>query len=118
MRQMSRISDADGEGYLYAYVHFDMWKVGMLKNFIRRQEEWDRDCPDGWRIWLPPIRVANRRRAEAVAHLLLEMACIDRPRVYCYHCQRTHTEQFLFSGSWPVVWTTIVYPIILRAAVA
>ncbi|KAJ3925493.1 MAG: hypothetical protein NXY57DRAFT_1044056 [Lentinula lateritia] len=118
MRQMRRISDADGEGYLYAYVHFDTWKVGMSNNVIRRREEWDRDCPDVWRVWLPPIWVANRRKAEALAHLLLEMACIDRPRVYCQCCQRTHTELFIFCGPWPIVWITTIYPILVRAAAA
>ncbi|KAH7869965.1 uncharacterized protein C8R40DRAFT_1176078 [Lentinula edodes] len=111
-REMRRISDTDGEGYLYAFVHLNVWKVGMSKDFIRRREEWDRDCPDSWRIWLPPIRVANRRRAESLAHLLLEMACIDRPR------QRKHIEQFVFSENLPIVWSTIVEPILLWAAVA
>ncbi|KAJ3898436.1 hypothetical protein F5879DRAFT_927058 [Lentinula edodes] len=83
LREMRGISDADGEGYLYAYVDSDGWKIGMSNNFVRRQEEWDKDCPSPWRIWLPPIQVANRRRAETLAHLLLEMECVDRPRIYC-----------------------------------
>ncbi|KAJ3924972.1 MAG: hypothetical protein NXY57DRAFT_1044494 [Lentinula lateritia] len=103
-REVRRISDADGEGYIYAFVDDNVWKVGMSKDFIRRQEEWDRNCPDLRRIWLPPIRVANRQRAESLAHLLLEMACIDRPRAYCQICQRKHIEHFIFSGTWPVVW--------------
>ncbi|KAJ3925919.1 MAG: hypothetical protein NXY57DRAFT_1043704 [Lentinula lateritia] len=117
-REVRGISDADADGYLYAYVHSDEWKIGMTNDFSRRRDEWDRDCPDVWRIWLPPIRVANRRRSESLAHLLLEMACIDRPRAYCQSCQRTHNEIFVFAGSWPVVWSTIVHPILLRAAVA
>ncbi|KAJ4468450.1 hypothetical protein C8J55DRAFT_492448 [Lentinula edodes] len=83
MRAMRGISDADGQGYLYAYVDDDEWKVGLTNNFVRRQEEWNRSCPCPWRTWLLPIRVANRRRAEALAHLLLEMECLDRPRTYC-----------------------------------
>ncbi|KAH7870674.1 uncharacterized protein C8R40DRAFT_1073184 [Lentinula edodes] len=86
LREMQGISDADGEGYLYAYVDSDGWKIGMSNNFVRRQKEWDKDCPSPWRIWLPPIQVANRRRAETLAHLLLEMACVDPPRIYCQNC--------------------------------
>ncbi|KAJ3806692.1 hypothetical protein F5876DRAFT_68728 [Lentinula aff. lateritia] len=95
-REVRGISDADADGYLYAYVHSDEWKIGMTNDFSRRRDEWDRDCPDEWRIWLPPIRVANWRRSG----------------------QRTHNEIFVFAGPWPVVWSTIVYPILLRAAIA
>ncbi|KAJ3809528.1 hypothetical protein F5876DRAFT_66399 [Lentinula aff. lateritia] len=63
MRETRGISNSDGQGYLYAYVDIDSWKVGMTSKFARRQEEWDKNCPYPWRIWLPPIRVANRRRA-------------------------------------------------------
>ncbi|KAH7868905.1 uncharacterized protein C8R40DRAFT_1177344 [Lentinula edodes] len=79
MRETRGISNADGQGYLYAYVDSDRWKVGMTNEFVRRQVEWDKDCPYPWRIWLLPIRVANRRRAEALAHLLLKMECLHRP---------------------------------------
>ncbi|KAJ3848188.1 hypothetical protein EV368DRAFT_68487 [Lentinula lateritia] len=94
--------DADGQGYLYAYVEDDEWKVGLTNNFVRRQEEWNKGCPCPWRIWLLPIRVANRWRAEALAHLLLEMECLDRLRTYCRCCRRTHIEKFVFSGDWPL----------------
>ncbi|KAJ3875406.1 glycosyl hydrolase family 76-domain-containing protein [Lentinula edodes] len=93
LREMRGISDADGEGYLYAYVDSDGWKIGMSNNFVRRQEEWDKDCPSPWRIWLPPIQVANRRRAETLAHLLLEMECVDRPRIYCQNCRPTSAHR-------------------------
>ncbi|KAJ3911350.1 hypothetical protein F5877DRAFT_73254, partial [Lentinula edodes] len=102
MRATREISNADGQGYLYAYVEDDEWKVGLTNNFVRRQEEWNKGCPCPWRIWLLPIRVANRRRAEALAHLLLEMECLDRPRTYCRCCRRTHIEKFVFSGDWPL----------------
>ncbi|KAJ3876915.1 hypothetical protein F5051DRAFT_429410 [Lentinula edodes] len=101
IRQRRAISDADGEGYLYAYVDSNEVKMGMTKNFNRRKEEWDKNCPHAGRIWFPPVRVDNRRRAESLAHLLLEMECVDRPHVYCQN-----------------LWITIVYPILLRAAVA
>ncbi|KAJ3920644.1 hypothetical protein F5877DRAFT_65607 [Lentinula edodes] len=118
MRKLRGISSADGHGYLYAYVDNHTWKVGMTNDFVRRQEEWDKDCPCPWRIWLPPIRVANRRRAETLAHLLLEMECLDRPRIYCQSCQRVHIEKFVFPGPWNVVWNITVHPIFLRAAVS
>ncbi|KAJ3897345.1 hypothetical protein F5879DRAFT_996188 [Lentinula edodes] len=118
MRETRGISNADGQGYLYAYVDNDRWKVGMTNEFVCRQEEWDKDCPYPWRVWLPPIQVANRRRAEALAHILLEMECLHRPRIYCQRCQRVHIEKFVFSGTWHVVWSTIVYPILLRAAIS
>ncbi|KAJ3875419.1 hypothetical protein F5051DRAFT_430587 [Lentinula edodes] len=116
IRHRRTISDTDGQGYLYAYVDSNEVKVGMTKNFNHRKEEWDRNCPYAGRIWLPPLRVANRRRAESLAHLLLEMACTDRPRMYCQNCHRTHVEKFIFRGLWPVAWRTIIYPILLRAA--
>ncbi|KAJ3914378.1 hypothetical protein F5877DRAFT_70760 [Lentinula edodes] len=116
IRHRRAISDADGEGYLYAYVDSNEVKVGMTTNFNRRKEEWVRDCPYIGRIWLPPLRVANRRRAETLAHLLLEMACTNRPRMYCQSCHRTHFEKFIFCGPWPVAWWTIIYPILLRTA--
>ncbi|KAJ3890085.1 hypothetical protein GG344DRAFT_66590 [Lentinula edodes] len=118
IREIRAISNADGPGYLYAYVDGSIWKVGMSNDFVRRQKEWDKDCPCPWRIWFPPIRVANRRRAESLVHLLLEMQCLDRPRIYCPSCQRAHFEKFLFSEPWHVVWSTIVYPIFLRAAMS
>ncbi|KAJ3809515.1 hypothetical protein F5876DRAFT_66389 [Lentinula aff. lateritia] len=107
MREIRAISNADGPGYLYAYVDGSIWKVGMSNDFVCRQKEWDKDCPCPWRIWFPPIRVANRRRAESLVHLLLEMQCLDRPRIYCPSCQRAHFEKFLFSEPWHVVWSTI-----------
>ncbi|KAH7868669.1 uncharacterized protein C8R40DRAFT_1074639 [Lentinula edodes] len=107
MREIRAISNADGPGYLYAYVDGSIWKVGMSNDFVRRQKEWDKDCPCPWRIWFPPIRVANRRRVESLVHLLLEMQCLDRLRIYCPNCQRVHFEKFLFSEPWHIVWSTI-----------
>ncbi|KAJ3893465.1 hypothetical protein GG344DRAFT_63701 [Lentinula edodes] len=117
MREIWVISDADGPGYLYAYVKGDFWKVGMSHDFAQHQEEWDKECPCPWRAWFLPIRVANRRRAESLAHLLLEMECLDRPQIYCQNCQQVHIKKFVFYGPLHVLWTTIVYPILLRAAV-
>lgn len=110
-RRARGISDADGNGYLYAYVHANEWKIGTTNDFIRRQRQWNQDCPDPSRLWLPPVRVSNRRRAgefyilrlsvhpirvpEALAHLMLETACTDRPRAYCYLCTLPH--YFIFS---------------------
>ncbi|KAJ3926862.1 MAG: hypothetical protein NXY57DRAFT_1042906, partial [Lentinula lateritia] len=107
MREIRVISNADGPGYLYAYVDGNIWKVGMSNDFVHHKEEWDKDCPCPWRIWFPPTLVANRRRAESLAHLLLEIQCLDRPRTYCPSCQRAHFEKFLFSEPWHVVWSTI-----------
>ncbi|KAJ3845756.1 hypothetical protein EV368DRAFT_90150 [Lentinula lateritia] len=84
-REVRRILDADGEGYIYAFVNVNVWKVGMSKDFIRCREEWDRNCPDLRRIWLPPIWVANRRRAESLAHLLLEMVLKETALVEVEH---------------------------------
>ncbi|KAJ3914310.1 hypothetical protein F5877DRAFT_70815 [Lentinula edodes] len=117
-RQTRRISDADGAGYLYAYVNDNEWKIGTTNDFFRRQKEWDKSCPDISRLWLPPIEVANRRRAESLAHLMLEVACINRPRAYCHLCRRKHVEKFLFTQSWTVAWITIIEPILLTAATA
>ncbi|KAJ3886496.1 hypothetical protein GG344DRAFT_69627 [Lentinula edodes] len=78
-------SAADGLGVLYAFVDHGgtLWKVGHTNNFPRRQAEWDKQCPCPDRVWLPPVPVPQRRRAESLAHLLLEIVCQDRPRTYC-----------------------------------
>ncbi|KAJ3767167.1 hypothetical protein FB446DRAFT_708027 [Lentinula raphanica] len=77
-------SVADGFGYLYAFVdRGHRWKIGVTNNFARRKREWDRQCPSSSRRWMPPITVKRRRRAETLAHLLLELLCSDRPRIYC-----------------------------------
>ncbi|KAJ3870507.1 hypothetical protein F5051DRAFT_447589 [Lentinula edodes] len=34
MREIRVISDADGPGYLYAYINGDSWKVGMSHDFV------------------------------------------------------------------------------------
>ncbi|KAJ3909955.1 hypothetical protein F5879DRAFT_917883 [Lentinula edodes] len=94
-RQIRRISDADGNGYLYAYVDLKKWKIGSTNDFIRRQSEWNKGCPSNSRLWFPPLKVAHRRRAG----------------------QRKHIENFTFTQNWLVVWTTIVEPIMLEAAI-
>ncbi|KAJ3766714.1 hypothetical protein FB446DRAFT_708397 [Lentinula raphanica] len=74
IRRSRSTSRADGPGYLYAFNdRGGLWKIGMSNNFVRRKAEWDRRCPSSTRIWMPPIAVARRRRAETLAHLLLEM---------------------------------------------
>ncbi|KAJ3870353.1 hypothetical protein F5051DRAFT_447878 [Lentinula edodes] len=79
---MQPILPSDGFSWLYAYVDWDgEWKIGMMNNFRRSQQQWDQCCPRLKRIWFGPIGVANRRRA--VAHVLLELRCIDWPRLYC-----------------------------------
>lgn len=80
MQEMRGISEADGQGYIYAYVDRDIWKVGMTNDFVRRQEEWDKHCPYPCRIWLPPIRVVNRRRAGVFLEsrfLYISLECRD-----------------------------------------
>ncbi|KAJ3816716.1 hypothetical protein F5880DRAFT_1512410 [Lentinula raphanica] len=79
-------SFADGPGYLYAFCdNGHKWKIGMTQNFVRRKRQWDRQCPCAGRKWMVPIAVTRRRRAEALAHLLLESQCHDRPRICCRH---------------------------------
>ncbi|KAJ3964539.1 hypothetical protein EV361DRAFT_873926 [Lentinula raphanica] len=108
---------------LYAFVeHGHRWKVGMTNDFDRRRAEWDRQCPSSTRIWLPPVAVKRRRRAECLAHLLLEIDCADRPKVYCFQSQtiyqgrKIHVEVFRFTSNRSIVWTTIVHPLLLKAA--
>ncbi|KAJ3921647.1 hypothetical protein F5877DRAFT_64725 [Lentinula edodes] len=64
-RLMRPISASDGFGWIYAYVDWGSeWKIGMTNDFVRRRKDWDQQCPCLNRMWLPPIPVANRRRAE------------------------------------------------------
>ncbi|KAH7876261.1 uncharacterized protein C8R40DRAFT_124014 [Lentinula edodes] len=86
-RQLRRVSNADGGGWIYAFIDLgNVWKMGMTNNFMRRRREWDRQCPSAHRIWMPPIKVQYRRRAETLGHLLLEMECTDRPGAFCPSC--------------------------------
>ncbi|KAJ3874714.1 hypothetical protein F5051DRAFT_431124 [Lentinula edodes] len=92
-------SIADGPGFLYAFVdHGVFWKVGMSIDYDRRKAEWERQCPCPSRVWLPPMRVLRRRKSESLAHLLLELACFDRPRIHCFNCSKAHIEIFLIPG--------------------
>ncbi|KAJ3720650.1 hypothetical protein C8R42DRAFT_643035 [Lentinula raphanica] len=121
-RKLRSISPADGRGFLYAYLDDGVdWKVGMSNNFARRRREWDRQCPCPTRIWMEPLPVAKRRRAESLAHLLIEGICTDRPRKHCAKCRRHHQEIFSFrvadnSVDTLAVWEDLVYPLLVRAA--
>ncbi|KAJ3769219.1 hypothetical protein FB446DRAFT_791607 [Lentinula raphanica] len=128
-RRARPTSLADGPGFLYVFIdNGNKWKVGMSKNFARRRAEWNRECPCPNRVWMRPIAVKRRRRAEALAHILLELACFDRPYDYCPHCtyttsprlarrhfsqgRKTHREVFIFNGNQANVWNSIVGPLI------
>ncbi|KAJ3963340.1 hypothetical protein EV361DRAFT_967699 [Lentinula raphanica] len=116
-RRTRSTSIADGPGFLYAYIdHGRQWKVGMTCNFERRKMEWDRQCPSSKRRWMPPIAVLRRRRAETLAHLLLENRCSERPRIYCPRCRKTHIEIFRFKADWRLTWRNIVQPLLIKAA--
>ncbi|KAJ3817569.1 hypothetical protein EV361DRAFT_871176 [Lentinula raphanica] len=116
-RRLRSTSLADGPGYLYAYLDDGRrWKIGMSRNFVRRKKEWNRQCSSSDRIWMLPIAVPRRRRAESLAHLLLELCCSDRPRIYCPRCRKTHMEVFEFSADWRFTWRNTVRPLLVRAA--
>ncbi|KAE9388977.1 hypothetical protein BT96DRAFT_1003702 [Gymnopus androsaceus JB14] len=71
------ISAADGPGFLYPFFETDyMVKVGTT-GVVRS----DMPCP-------------NSHRAEAIAHILLEMRCLDRPKRVCLTCGKRHREKF------------------------
>ncbi|KAJ3726501.1 hypothetical protein DFJ43DRAFT_1041312 [Lentinula guzmanii] len=117
-RRARATSLADRPGFLYMFVDRGRyWKLGMTSNFERRKAQWDNECPCAHRRWLPPIRVTRRRRAESLAHLLLEMRSMDRPKRYCAHCRRTHIEIFVFRGNWNRTWRIVIRPLLLRVAV-
>ncbi|KAJ4497388.1 hypothetical protein C8R41DRAFT_865463 [Lentinula lateritia] len=79
------ISPSDGPGWIYVYIdNGNEFKIGMMKNFERRQREWDRNCPCLDRIWFKPILAANRRRAESVVHILLEIQLSGTRREICF----------------------------------
>ncbi|KAJ3963287.1 hypothetical protein EV361DRAFT_957258 [Lentinula raphanica] len=115
-RSSRSVSLADGPGYLYAFLDGRQWKIGMARNFARRKAEWNRQCPYPKRRWMHPIWVARRRRAESLAHILLELVCIDRPREFCHHCWKTHFEKFVFHANRSFAWKKIIRPRLLRAA--
>ncbi|KAJ3884233.1 hypothetical protein GG344DRAFT_71498, partial [Lentinula edodes] len=79
------ISPSDGPGWIYVYIdNGNEFKIGMTKNFERRQREWDRNCSCRDRIWFKPILAANRRRAESVVHILLEIQLSGTRREICF----------------------------------
>ncbi|KAJ3829002.1 hypothetical protein F5880DRAFT_1657692 [Lentinula raphanica] len=100
-RKSQPISPADGWGVLYAYLDNGVdFKVGMTSNFARRRREWDRQCPCPTRIWMDTLPVAHRRRAESLAHLLIEGICTDRPRKHCKEWRRmSEARQHVFSAA-------------------
>ncbi|KAJ3709536.1 hypothetical protein C8R42DRAFT_730024 [Lentinula raphanica] len=111
-RRARPTSLADGPGFLYVFIdNGNKWKVGMSKNFARRRAEWNRECPCPNRVWMRPIAVKRRRRAEALAHILLELACFDPRRHFCQG-RKTHREVFIFNGNQANVWNSIVGPLI------
>ncbi|KAJ3821424.1 kinase-like domain-containing protein, partial [Lentinula raphanica] len=112
-RRSRPMSRADGPGFLYGFLDNGMfWKAGMTKNVARRRREWDRNCPCLTRRWLVFFAVPRRRRAEALAHLLLEQRCHDRPQIYC---RKVHREVFVFNGPWWFVRATIIRPVFALA---
>ncbi|KAJ3718215.1 hypothetical protein C8R42DRAFT_723585 [Lentinula raphanica] len=134
-RRARSTSPADGPGFLYIFIdNGTRWKVGMSNNFRRRKAEWNRQCPCPNRVWMKPIAVRRRRRAEALAHLMLEIACLDRPFIYCPNCtflisprsarrhfrqgRKVHREIFVFNGNAGSVWNSVVGPLLARAAKA
>ncbi|KAJ3764605.1 hypothetical protein FB446DRAFT_795959 [Lentinula raphanica] len=116
-RRSRPTSTADGPGCLYAFSDTaHKWKVGMTSNFARRKRQWDRQCPCPSRRWKDPIAVPRRRRAESLAHLLLELKCDDRPRNYCSHCRKIHCEVFTFTTNRSFTWKRVIRPLLAIAA--
>ncbi|KAJ4499783.1 hypothetical protein C8R41DRAFT_863762 [Lentinula lateritia] len=88
------ISPSDGPGWIYVYIdNGNEFKIGMTKDFERRQQEWDRNCPCLDRIWFKPILAVNRRR------------------VGC----RVHVEKFVFAGHCRDIRRKILGPALRRA---
>ncbi|KAJ3765035.1 hypothetical protein FB446DRAFT_795459 [Lentinula raphanica] len=121
-RKSQPISPANGCGVLYTYLDNGVdFKVGMTSNFAHRRREWDHQCPCPTRIWMDTLPVAHRRRAESLAHLLIEGICTDRPRKHCPKCKRHHQEIFSFrvaetSVDIFAVWEEFIHPLLVRAA--
>ncbi|KAJ4497565.1 hypothetical protein C8R41DRAFT_865346 [Lentinula lateritia] len=64
-RRARGVSLADGPGFLYAFVEYGHhWKIGMTDNYDWRKAEWD----------------------QSLAHILLELKCFQRPRIWCTQC--------------------------------
>ncbi|KAE9394033.1 hypothetical protein BT96DRAFT_998861 [Gymnopus androsaceus JB14] len=94
------ISAADGPGFLYPFFETDyMVKVGTTVNPCQRKRQWNTDCYNPLRVWYDPIPCPNSHRAEAIAHILLEMRCLDRPKRACLTCGKRHREKFTFNGT-------------------
>ncbi|KAJ3766469.1 hypothetical protein FB446DRAFT_825072 [Lentinula raphanica] len=44
------------------------------------------------------------------------LVCIDRPREFCHHCWKTHSEKFVFPANRSFAWKKIIRPRLLKAA--
>lgn len=96
------ISPADRLGRLYIFADsINEFKVGRSGNVKRRQTQWNHSCPNASRRWYGSVPCLHSHRAgnyrltlflkyspavESIAHLLLELHAIDRPRLLCPSC--------------------------------
>lgn len=61
-QRLRLILPSDGRGRLYAYLDGGVeWKIGMSKDLVRRQHDWEKQCPCQNRKWFPPVPVVNRQ---------------------------------------------------------
>ncbi|KAJ3713705.1 hypothetical protein C8R42DRAFT_646952 [Lentinula raphanica] len=106
-RRARPTSLADGPGFLYVFIdNGNKWKtksgveqgVSVSELSMDEARRGQTKAQSGWLI------VAS----EALAHILLELACFDRPYDYCPHCRKTHREVFIFNGNQANVWNSIV----------
>lgn len=129
------ISLSDRSGYLYNFFETNNEvKVGRSIDPARRQLQWDAECPNPYRVWDKPIWCPYANRAgrlplnlisfhspaiESIAHILLELHCLDRPRYRCSTCRwiliplsffyscipgnKQHREIFTFHGRREVI---------------
>ncbi|KAJ3746994.1 hypothetical protein EV360DRAFT_89894 [Lentinula raphanica] len=128
-RRLRPTSCADGPGFLYAYVdRGHLWKIGMSNNFTRRKEDWDRQCPSIDRIWMPPVasrwHISFWRFGAAtdlvfnVFDVRAQSLTIPQLTTNSLQGRRNHVEIFRFAAEWLFVWENIVYPLLIKAAMA
>ncbi|KAE9382313.1 hypothetical protein BT96DRAFT_1010889 [Gymnopus androsaceus JB14] len=94
------ISNADRPGYLYDFREMrGEFKLGRSGNLAKRIRDWERDCHNAHQLWYDSVYCLHVHRAESIAHLLLEIFCVDRPMHLCPTCGRRHREKFRLWGT-------------------
>ncbi|KAJ8077794.1 hypothetical protein PM082_002228 [Marasmius tenuissimus] len=127
------------KGFLYCYRieggspfwDSEWYKVGRTVDYVKREDQWRRQCHSQTQTWFPPVPVAHCHQTgqyggmvsttlliaylERLVHLKLDQMCLSRPRKQCNDCLKKHCEIFeMLEVFGRDVWEDIIVPLILE----